>query len=399
MLRALRHRNFRWFWLSGLAQSGAMGMQFLILGWLVLEETGSSSKLGIVVFLFGVPSLGFSLLGGMIADRIDRRRLVILALLTSSVLTLVIGVVGMRDQVEIWHIYVAAVILGTLQAISTPARIAMVVDLVPREDFMSAVAVNSGVMNTGRILGPALAGAIIELGGTNVALFINAGFYFMAPLCFWMIRGVTRQRVIGRRSLPVKSISLLDHLRATPVAFSVIVVAISMAFLIMPVTQVMPAFAKDVLASGAGGTGLLLTGMGVGSTIGSFALASLGNFRQKNWALIGGALSLGVCLLLFALSPWYWVSWVLLLLAGVAVAAYASVGTTVLQLTATPEVMGRVMGIWTLGGGLVFVGALPMAVIADATSWNVALAGSTAIFLVVCLWFSLWKPTLRKLDL
>lgn len=374
-------------------------MQFLILGWLVLEETGSASKLGIVVFLFGLPSLSFSLVGGVIADRTDRRRLVILALFVSALLILVIGVTNSRGLMEIWHIYGVAVILGTLQAISTPARIAMVVDLVPREDFMSAIAVNSGVMNTGRILGPALAGGIIELGGTNVALFINAGCYFMAPLCFWMIRGVTQQRVTGRKASSLESHGLLDHLRATPVASSVIIVAIAMAFFVMPVTQVMPAFAKEVLGSGAGGTGLLLTGMGVGSTIGSFALASLGDFRQKNWALIGGGLALGIALLIFALSPWYWVSWGLLLLAGVAVAAYASVGTSVLQLTATPEVMGRVMGIWTLGGGLVFVGALPLAVIADATNWNVAVGGSTAIFLVVLLWFGIWRPTLRQLDL
>lgn len=399
MLRALRHRNFLWYWLSAMAQSVSMGMQFLILGWLVLEETGSSSKLGIVVFLFGVPNLGFSILGGMIADRIDRRGLVILALLASAVLTLVIGVIGVRDQVEIWHIYGAAVILGTLQAVSTPARIAMVVDLVPREDFMSAVAVHSGVMNTGRIFGPALAGGIIELGGINVGLFITAGCYFLAPLCFALIRGVTQQSVVGKRAPAAESVGLLHHLATTPVALTVIVVAFAMALFPMPVTQVMPAFARDVLGSGAGGTGLLLTGMGVGSTVGSFALASLGDFRQKNWALIGGGITLGVSLLIFSLSPWYWVSWGLLLLAGVAVAIYASVGTTVLQLTATREVMGRVMGVWTLGGALVFVGALPLAVIADATNWNVALGGGATIFLVVLLLFGLWRPTLRQLDL
>ena len=396
MLRALRHRNFRWFWLSGTAQSMAIGMQFLILGWLVLDETdNSSAQLGLVIFLFGLPNLSLSLVGGLIADRIDRRKFVIVTYFATTALILVLGIVKTRDLVEIWHLYSVAIILGTLQSLSNPARMAMVTDLVPREDIMSAVAVNSGVMNSGRMLGPALAGGIIELRGINVALYFNAGCYFLAPLCFLMIRGLTQQKATGKGAVVREFQALVDHFRSTPVAFMVITAGFTIGIFVMPVTQAMPAFAKDVLGTGAGGAGLLLTGMGLGSTIGSFALASLGNIRWKNRALVGGGLGVGVFLLLFALSPWYWVSWVLMLLAGISVSAYATVGTSVLQLTSPREVLGRVLGVWTLGGSLVFVGALPMGVVADATNWPTALGWGAVIFLVLFFWLAVWKPTFR----
>ena len=151
-------------------------MQFLILGWMVLELTDSASRMGFTIFLYGVPTLAFVLFGGIFADRVDRRNLLMLTQALVAVLILGLAILKSAELVAIWHIFVASFVLGFLQAINTPARLAIVSDLVDREDLMNAVVLNSAVMNSGRILGPAIAGVIIELAGIT-ALFLAAGLF------------------------------------------------------------------------------------------------------------------------------------------------------------------------------------------------------------------------------
>ena len=162
---ALRHSNFRWFWLNGATQAMAQGMQFLILGWLVLDITSSSYQLGFVIFAYGVPNLFFALLGGIIADRADRLRLLISTRLCVSVLILALAILRITDLLEIWHVYSIVFLLGTIQALNMPARQAIVADLVERDDMMNAVALHTMVNQTGQIIGPAAAGGLSNWWG------------------------------------------------------------------------------------------------------------------------------------------------------------------------------------------------------------------------------------------
>ena len=199
IFRSLRHRDFRWFWLSTTAQAAARGMQFLILGWLVLVLTDSSSQLGLVIFLYGVPNLAFVLFGGIIADRIDRRKMLICTQAAVSAIIFILAILMVTDSIVIWHLYAATLLLGTLQAINMPARMAIVSDLVERDDLMNAVVLNSAVMNSGRILGPALAGGLIELYGIGVALYVNAFLYLISVVSLVVVRHVSAIRP-GRKS-------------------------------------------------------------------------------------------------------------------------------------------------------------------------------------------------------
>ena len=396
-VRALRQRNFRWLWFNTAASSAGLGMQFLILGWLALSLTDSSTQLGLVIFLYGIPNLCFVMFGGIIADRVDRRRLLINTQAVVTTLVFIIATLTIADLVKVWHIYITAFILGTLQAINMPARMAIVSDIVDREDIMNAVALNSAVMNIGRMMGPGVAGVIAELTDIGPALYFNAGCYFVGTICLFPIRGEFQQRA-GRKTTVLGDLRVgVSYFWSTPVVLTIIGAGFALGFFGTTYLQVIPAFAKEELGAGVGEAGLLITAAGVGSLVGSIVLASLGDFRHKNWLLMGTFLTFCLALFLFAWSPWYWVSWVILLFVGLGSMTYVSMGTTVIQLTVPSEVQGRVLSLWTVGAALVYVGALPMAAVADKLGWTTAIAGGAIICLAVFLWLGVWRPTLRYL--
>ena len=397
--RSLRHRNFRWFWLSTAGQAMAQGMQFLILGWLVLDLTDSVSKLGLTVFFYGIPNLTLVLFGGIFADRINRQKLLVASQMGVTLTVFVVATLTITNLVAVWQIYAASFLLGTLHAINMPTRLAMVVNLVDRDDIMNAVVLNAAVMNTGRIIGPALAGGIIELVGIGPALYINASCYLMAAGFVLLIRNFGQGQPARRAGVFRDLLAGLDYFRKTPVVFTIIGVGFAFGFFGMPHIQVMPAFAKEVLGAGAAKAGLLITAAGLGSLLANVFLSLLGNFRHKNWLLIGSVLLFEFSLFLFAWSQWFWLSWAILLFVGVGSISYISLGTTVLQLSVPSELQGRVMSLWYVSAGLMFIGSLPMAVVADLVSWPLALAGGAVISLVFTVWLAIWRPTLRRLQI
>ena len=398
MFRALRHRNFRLLWLSATGQSMAMGMQFLILGWMILEETGSRSGLGLVIFLYGMPNLALMVFGGVFADRINRLKLLFTCQAIVTVLILALAVLTQANLVAVWHIYTTAFILGTIQAMNMPARMAMVADMVDRENLMNAVSLTMLVMNTGRIIGPAIAGVLIDVAGLGPALFFNVGCYFAGTMCLLLIRGVTLQKREARSGAILGDLATgLRYFWATPVAFSVIGIGFAFGFFGMPHMQVMPGFAKDVLGADASGAGLLIMAAGLGSLLGSLILASLGNTPYKNRLLLGTITMFCISLVLFAFSPWYWVSWAILIFVGMGSMSYVAVGTTVLQLTVPSEVQGRVLSLWMMGASFMYVGALPTALVADALDWRIAVAAGAVISLAFAVWLGMLRPTIRHL--
>ena len=398
-LQALRYRNFRWFWISTSGQAVAQGMQFLILGWLVLDLTGSASQLGLTLFLYGIPNLSLVLFGGIFADRINRKKLLIYSQFGVTAIMFIVAGLTVTDLVTVWQIYAASFLLGTLHALNMPTRLAMVVNLVERQDIMNAVVLNAAVMNAGRIIGPALAGFMIELVDIGPSLFVNAACYLAAAGCVLMIRNFAQDTPERRTDMLRALWDGLVYFWTTPVALTIIGVGFTFGFFGMPHMQVMPAFAREVLQATPGEAGLLLTAAGVGSLVANMILALLGNYRKKNMLLIGSLLLFEAGLFLFAWSQWFWVSWALLLLMGMGSIAYISLGTTVLQLTVPQELQGRVMAVWYVSAGFMFIGSLPMAYVADLVSWPLALAGGAVICFAFTLYLAIWRPTLRRLEI
>ncbi len=394
---SLENRNFRWLWVNTTFQSMGMGMQFFLLGWLVLELTDSSSKLGLVISLYGIPNLAFVLFGGLVSDRFDRRWLVFGCQLAVAACVFALAVLVVTDRVALWHVYTASFALGTIQALNLPARMAFVADIVPRALIMNAVALNSAVLNSGRIIGPALGGGVVEVTGISVALFLNASLYGFSALCLLPIRSQPPSRMREGASLLAELQSGIRYALTTPVTLTVIGIGFAIGFFAFPHIQVLPAFAKDVLDAGAGEAGLLLTAAGIGSLMGSIALAAMSGVGYKNRLLMATSVGFGITLFAFAWSPWYWASWVLLLFVGLVSMGYVTLGTTVLQMTTPREVQGRVMSLWTASAALMFVGSLPMGVMSDVLSWPIAMGGGAAISMVFAIWLGVIRPTFRQL--
>ena len=396
-LGALRHRNFRLYWFAGIGQAAALGMQFLILGWLVLELTRSPAQLGLVIAIYGAPNLAMLMFGGIFADRIDRRWLLFYS--QTIVATLIFGAATLTlyQLISIWHIYAIAFVLGTIQGLNMPARMAIVPDLVGKDDILNATSLNMAVFNTGRIMGPSLAGWIIQYVGMGHALYFNAICYALGSVCLLMMSGVESRNQNQDANMVRDFWDGIKFVWMTPLAFTMVGLSFAFGFFGAAYVQVLPAFGKDVLRLNADGAGFLLTVAGIGSLAGNIYLASLGNARHKNWLLLGMIILFGVSLLFFALTPIYILSLILLFFTGVGFTGFISMGTTVLQMTTPPELRGRMMSLWLIGAAMHYIGAWPLGTVGEYWGWPMSLGGGALAMLAFVLVLGILRPTLRQL--
>ena len=397
MFVALRHREFRKYFYSMLWQSSGYAMQFLIVGWLVLELTDSGSQLGFVIFLYGIPNLALMPLAGIAADRMDRRQFLIISQAAVTFTLVALATLTMMEQIAMWHVYVAVTMLGSIQGFVMPASMAIVADLVERNDILNANSLNSAVFNGTRILAPFVAGVIVEMAGIGEALFVNAACFGLGTIHIWSLRNVpsydsaTETNVLG---------NLLEGLKftvKTPVVFGIVGMGFAFGFFGAAYLQILPAFAKDVLGLDAVGAGLLLSASGAGSLVGNLALAALGNSRHKSWLLLGTIIIFGVSLLALAWSTWRPVSLALMFFVGMGFAGFISVMTTVLQLTTPPAMRGRIMSMMLISASLHYLGALPLSIVAELYSWPISLTAGSLLMLSVVVWLGVLNPSIRRM--
>ncbi len=395
---ALRHRNFRLYWFGGMGQAAAIGMQFLIFGWLILQLTNNSaSQLGLLIFFYGLPNLGMLIFGGIIADRIDRRWLLFYSQAIVAVLIFAAATLTLYQLISIWHLYGISFVLGVIQGINMPARMSIVADLVDKEAILNATSLNMSVFNTGRIIGPSLAGWIIQFVGMGHALYLNAACYAIGCVFLLMMTGVESR---GQR-VPSNIVNdFSDGMRyavRTPIAFTMIGLSFAFGFFGAAYVQVLPAFGQEVLRLKADGAGVLLSATGIGSLAGSMFIALLGNTRYKNHLLLWMITLFGITLFAFAWSPIYIASLALLFIVGVGFTGFIAVGTSIVQLTTPVELRGRMMGLWLIGAAMHYIGALPLGVVADYYGWPMSIALGALAMMAFVLWLGVLSPTLRML--
>ena len=372
-------------------------MQFLVLGWLVLEVTGSKTQFGLVLFLYGMPNVGLLMVGGMIADAIDRKRLLMsIQFLVGTVIT-VLAALSLAGVVAVWHIYLAAVVLGSLQALNQPARAAMLADLVDQRALLDAVAHFNAAVHIGRIVGPPLVGLAIDHWSISAALFVNGSCYLASVFSVYWIR--ISQESCRSTSEPVlrNFTDGLVQIWRSPVLLTVILLACSWGGLGMSHLAALPAFAQEHLGAGAYEAGLLLLASGVGSLIGNLSITFMGRRWLYRWFLACLGLFC-VCLTLFAWSSWFWVSWALFLVLGIlSLGTVWPLATTILQLSAPAEIRGRVMGILHFTPGFHHLGALPLAAAAGWVGWSTSISVAAGLCLLTAVWFGLGRTSGRQL--
>lgn len=392
---ALRHRNFRLFWLGQLISLIGTWMQSIGQAWLVLTLSHNSAlELGIVGALQFLPVLVFSLFGGVIADRWPKRRLLLVTQSSAMALALILYTLTATHVVQIWHIFVLATLLGTVNAVDMPTRQAFVVEMVGREDVMNAVALNSSLFNTARILGPAIGGVLIAWLGVSLLFLLN-GLSFIAVICGLALMRTSELHTIIRpqaaRGLRASFAQLgegLRYVRESAVVLTIILLVAGVATFGLNFNVVLPLFAADVLRVGAPGFGVMSAVTGAGSLVAALVIAATGRKPRMSILLMSGA-GLSLCEIGFALSHWYPLSLLLLAGCGFATISFSATANTALQTASPDHLRGRVMGLYIV----FFAGTTPIGNLFTggmANAWGPSLAVITdaaiaALVVLFCL--------------
>ncbi len=396
-LSALRHRNYRLYWFGQLASVLAQNMEGIAQSWLVLELTNSPLLLGLTGLAFAAPTIVLTLLGGVIADRTERKRIMILSQVGSAVIFFILATLVVTRWIALWHVMVLAVISGSIKAFDRPSRMALLPQMVPKEDIANAVAVGGTIWQLNRLLGPAIAGMLIYLIG------IGPTYYFcfiasMLAVCLWLgIRLEDKTTTASSGGLLQHMMDGLNFIRTNEIYYTFIAMtffnsAFGMSYLIL-----MPVFARDVLHVGSQGFGFLQSAGGVGALIGVLTVAYFAHARSKGKQALGGAMSFGVLLIAFALSESYVFSLALACALGIASQYYMTIINAILQVNLPDQLRGRVMGIFGLTWDLMPVGGLIAGAIAEFAGAPTAVAIGGFMVAAMALTVTVTLPRIRRL--
>ena len=378
---ALRQREFALLWYGSLGQSIGLGMQQIALGYFVWNRTESELWVGAVAFMNFAPFFLFSPFAGVFGDRFDRRNLLFIAQALSGLSVLALAVLITSGLVEMWQVLVVALLSATGQALTVPTRLAYVNDLVEPEFLMNAVALNSLAQNGMRIVGPILAGIFIALIGAGGTMYANAAGYLLGLIPLAMMQARPRPPAATRAPLREIADGIVFMIR-TPVVFFVINIGNLFALFGMPYLSMLPVFAEDVLEVGSLGYGLLSAASGVGAVVGGIGLARLGDTPHKLRLFNGCYLLFVASLIVFSLSPWMWLSLILMFVIGISSMSCISVGVVILQQNTPRELQARVMSLWTWGIALAFLGALPVGAVSERFGAPITMAATAALGVV-----------------
>jgi len=380
-LPALRSWPYRRFFVGALVGNLGLWMQSTAQGWLVLQLTNSPALLGLTSAAASAPTLFLTLVAGVLADRVDRPRLIVACQLVAAASAAVLAVLVTVDQVRYWHVLVLATVAGAAQAFATPALQAIVPSLVERAALGNAVALNSAQFNLSRVVGPAIAGLAIAAGGVAV----------------WSVGRLSPAAIIRAESSLWRN--LVDGLRFVAqqrLVAAILGLAVVPSLLVLNYLALLPLYARDILRIGAGGLGLLTAAVGIGALVGALGVALLrpggGGGRLMLAALGLGSMAVAVFGLVTELS----VALVALAVVGAALTAYYSTANTLIQLLSPPRLRGRILSLWTLAAlGAVPIGNLVAGAVADRFGGPVALGGGGLLSTLVVAVVAVLVPELR----
>lgn len=395
-LRALRYRNFQLFFSGQLVSLIGTWMQSIAESWLVYRLTGSSVLLGMVSFANQIPVFLVAPVGGIVADRYSRRKVVIGTQVASMLLALTLAILTLTGMVRVWHLFVLSALLGVVNAFDIPARQAFLVDMVGREDLMNAIALNSSMFNGARIVGPAVAGILVASIGEGWCFFANAVSYLAVIAGLLMMR-VARHTPVGLGGSALSHVieGFLFVIHNAPIHALLILLGI-LSLTGMPFAVLMPIFADQILHGGARGLGLLMGASGVGALCGALLLATRRSVRGlSRWVAVSAA-AFGATLVLFALSRSFWFSCAVLVPVGFAMMIEMGSSNTLIQSMAPDHLRGRVMSVYSMMFmGMSPIGALLAGICAGKFGAPVTVAAGGVICVAAAAVFGLNLPVLR----
>jgi MFS family permease len=354
-LKAFEYRDFRLLWFGACTSSIGTWMQEIAQNWLVLEMTNSPFLLGLDAFLGDIPIFLFSLVGGVIADRMDRRKLLIISQLIQMCSALTLSALIATGNIKVWHILISSFVVGTAQSFGGPAYSALVPSLVEKEDLPNAIALNSIQFNTARVIGPVLGGLALKYVGASWCFGLNA-LSFVAVMI-----SLTRLHINFKPPRTGDSILTgmkqgIGFIRKQGAMETLVGIAFFMTWLAIPMITFLPVFAKDVFHQSEMTYTLFLVTSGLGSITGALTVASLGNVHNKGRIALSMLMALGAGITGFSLSHYLALSCLLLFISGAAMMCAFAMISSLVQLITPNDMRGRVMSVYNVAfrGGMPF---------------------------------------------
>jgi MFS family permease len=395
---ALRHRNYRLFLVGQLISLAGTWMQIIAQGWLVYQISGSELALGLVGFASAIPALIISPMAGVITDRVSRRALLVGTQTGAMLLAFILATLTFLDIVEVWHVILLATGLGVVNSFDGPARQAFVVEMVGREDLPNAIALNSMTFNSGRIIGPAIGGAVLVLVGPSWCFLLN-GLSFLAVIAGLLMMKLPPHKVEPSALSPWKQMqSALVYLGHQPNLRALLLMALAFSLFGISYSTVLPAFIDKVLGQGAAAFGTINAASGIGAVTGAFIVAKWGDRGQRGRWLSYAIMGFPIILTFFALNRSYPVALILAVLLGVGFMLTFTLINTLLQTNLADEMRGRVLSLYTLTFfGFTPFGNLMIGSLSEAIGLSQALVISATLSFVSAGAILLWIPSVRKL--
>ncbi len=397
-LDSFEYADFRWLWLGSVASYLGMNMEWITRGWLVLRLADDSPlALAFVMVSFALPMTFMSLIGGALADRIPRKQMMIYSQLGNVCLMLILAILDFTGLIAFWHVLVLGFFNGSMMAFNMPSRQAVVSEIVPPNKLMNGISLVSSAMNSTRIIGPAVAGVLIVFIDTSGVFFLLSGVYALAALSVIPVKAGREAQAKSGKSMIGDIGAGLTYARHTPPLGGLIVMAFIPILFGMSYYALVPAWAREVLDVGSDNLGWLYMVMGIGALTGTLTLASLRDFNRRGPLLLGSCFVWGIVLATFSQLDSYLLIFPTLLFMGFVSSLFMSLNMTLMQMSASPEMRGRMMSIAMMSFGAMPLSAVPFAALAERIGTADSLLISGVMLAIFTAIFAVAYPAFRRI--
>ena len=392
---AFHNPGYRLLWPGYLFSNVSRWMQMTMLAWLVLELTDSPLRVALVGFFGMSPMLFLGMIGGVLADRVDRRRLILASQSVSLIASVMMAVVLLLGAEQYWYAYLVTLVSGIGWALDMPSRRALLPDLMGRSGVTNAVALDSVAMHCSLLLGPVLAGTLISVVDVSGGYLAIASFQLVSVLLIRAVRLPGPPKRYGQSANIVGNlIEGFRYVRGNKVILATVWVTVFMNLLMFPYMQMVPVIAKDTLHVGPGLMGVLMGASGLGALVGAVLIASLRTITYHGRLYLGGSLVALATLMAFSLSTWYLASLPIMVILGLGTAGFGTMQATITMLVSSEEMRGRALGVMSLAIGAGPLGAVLTGAVASVFGAPFAIGLNAAIGLVLLASIAVLMPSL-----
>ena len=396
-LSSLKYIDCRWLLLGNFASFIAIGMQQLTRAWLILRLTNDSPlALTFVTMAFALPMTVISLLGGALADRVPKRKLMIVSQTVTFFMIFILATLDYSGYIRFWHLIVIGVINGSTVAASMPSRQSIISDIVPEDEVMSAIALSNSANNATRIFAPSLAGVLIAFIGTAWVFYLIAVVQLIALFFTYLLKTGTEATGKSNKSFTGDIVEGFRYAKTNPVILGLVLLSLVPAIFGFPYITLLPAWAREALDAKSLGMGGLEAAMGVGSLLGALILASIKHIKNRGVFLIVNGFAWGLALLLFSRCGSYYTAYPGIFVVGFMSSIFMALNNTLMQIKSSDKMRGRMVSLSMMTFGIMPLSAVPFGILAEHIGTPHSLTVAGALLCVFIIFFYMFSSKFRK---